>query len=254
LFIVALTNQTYFISGKFHNFKLEESFKYMNMLNEKQVVNSNNDMISYVNIKTFENNDKCIIYLHGLTNILGSLRYLEILKDISDYDIINVDYRGFGKSSGYLESPNQYLDDCLSVYDDCMTNSGYKHVVVISNCLGCIPGAGLATYRHVDKLIMVNPFYSFKDFTYDMLNVNIFIRSLNLIKLYTPHIKQLSNLMIPVVIIRSENDISNIWQTKAIFNVLNDHRSFFVCKNVHHTNIFHDQMFIEKLINELRIV
>lgn len=102
-----------------------------------------------------------IFYLHGNAGSLDTWgNCAKIYTDLG-YDFFILDYRGFGKSEGEIESQGQVFRD-LNVFYDAVA-SKYKHQKTI--IIGYSIGTGLATYlasiKKPDKLILQAPFYNF---------------------------------------------------------------------------------------------
>ena len=110
----------------------------------------------------FRKNPKGIIlYFHGNSrSIKGWAKYA---KDFYryDYNVVLVDYRGFGKSTG-KRSEEEMLDDMQFVYETLASEYGEKNMIVYGRSLG----SGFATKVAADNnpcyLILDAPYYNFK--------------------------------------------------------------------------------------------
>ena len=82
-----------------------------------------------------------ILYFHGNTrSIKGWAKYA---KDFYryNYDVVLVDYRGFGKSTG-KRSEKEMLNDMQFVYDTLTVNYDEHHILVYGRSMGPIWRAG----------------------------------------------------------------------------------------------------------------
>ena len=101
-----------------------------------------------------------ILYFHGNTrSIKGWAKYA---KDFYryDYDVVLVDYRGFGKSTG-KRSEKEMFADMQFVYDQLRSKYGEEHLIVYGRSLGSGFAAKLASDNHPRYLILDAPYYNF---------------------------------------------------------------------------------------------
>ena len=101
-----------------------------------------------------------ILYFHGNTrSIKGWAKYA---KDffIYNYDVILVDYRGFGKSTG-KRSEAAMLNDMQFVYNELLKKYNQQHLIIYGRSMG----SGFATKLACDNtprfLILDAPYFSF---------------------------------------------------------------------------------------------
>jgi hypothetical protein len=102
-----------------------------------------------------------ILYFHGNTrSIKGWARYA---KDFYryDYDVVLVDYRGFGKSTG-KRSEKEMLGDMQFVYDRLKENYTESHLIVYGRSMGSGFATKLACDNYPRYLILDAPYYSFR--------------------------------------------------------------------------------------------
>jgi len=101
-----------------------------------------------------------ILYFHGNTrSIKGWAKYA---KDFYryHYDVVLVDYRGFGKSTG-RKSEKEMLNDVQVVYDTLAVQYHENHLIVYGRSLGSGFAAKLASDNSPRYLILDSPYYSF---------------------------------------------------------------------------------------------
>jgi uncharacterized protein len=102
-----------------------------------------------------------VLYFHGNSrSIKGWAKYA---KDFSryNYDVVLVDYRGFGKSTG-KRSEKDMLDDMQFVYDTLAITYHENHLLVYGRSLGSGFAAKIASDNKPRYLILDAPYYSFK--------------------------------------------------------------------------------------------
>ena len=101
-----------------------------------------------------------ILYFHGNSrSIKGWARYA---KDFYryDYDVVLVDYRGFGKSTG-KRGEKQMLGDMQFVYATLLRDYQEHHMIVYGRSIGSGFAAKIASDNNPRYLILDAPYYSF---------------------------------------------------------------------------------------------
>lgn len=106
-----------------------------------------------------------ILYFHGNA---GSLqRWGKFATDFTSlgYDILMMDYRGYGKSTGEPNENNLY-QDAQSVLDWSGDHLGYKKLIIYGRSLGSAVASHLAIKAQADLLILETPFEELNDVLY----------------------------------------------------------------------------------------
>ena len=101
-----------------------------------------------------------LLYFHGNSrSIKGWAKYA---KDFYryNYDVVLVDYRGFGKSTGKRSEAN-LLSDMQFVYNRLKEQYGEQHLIIYGRSLGSGFAAKLASDNHPRYLILDAPYYNF---------------------------------------------------------------------------------------------
>lgn len=101
-----------------------------------------------------------ILYLHGNTrSIKGWAKYA---KDFYryNYDVVLIDYRGFGKSTGKI-SEEVILSDIQYVYNCLKADHPEHHLILYGRSIGSGFAAKIASDNRPRYLIMDAPYYSF---------------------------------------------------------------------------------------------
>ncbi len=102
-----------------------------------------------------------IIYFHGNTrSIKGWGKYARDFFRFG-YDVLLVDYRGFGKSVG-KRSESAMLRDMQFVYDELCLQFPEDHILVYGRSMGSGFASKLAADNHPRYLILDAPYYSFR--------------------------------------------------------------------------------------------
>jgi len=101
-----------------------------------------------------------IFYLHGNTrSIKGWAKYARDFYRYN-YDVVLVDYRGFGKSTG-KRSEKEMLDDMQFVYKSLTDHCPEDHIVVYGRSIGSGFATKIASDNRPRYLILDSPYYNF---------------------------------------------------------------------------------------------
>ena len=101
-----------------------------------------------------------ILYFHGNTrNIKGWAKYARDFYRYN-YDVVLVDYRGFGKSIG-PRSEKEMLNDMQFVYKTLLQSYPEQHMIVYGRSIGSGFASKVAADNNPRYLILDAPYYSF---------------------------------------------------------------------------------------------
>lgn len=107
-----------------------------------------------------ENPKGLILYFHGNSrSIKGWAKYARDFYRF-DYDVVLIDYRGFGKSTG-KRSEKKMLSDVQFVYDTLLKTYPEDHLIVYGRSMGSGFATKLASDNKPRYLILDAPYYSF---------------------------------------------------------------------------------------------
>lgn len=140
---------------KNHQFNFDQEFEELNLMS--------NDGISLNGLLFKASNSKGLIfYLHGNGGCLSS--WGEVASTYTDwnYDVFLLDYRGYGKSEGTINSEGQLSLDVQIVYDELKKKYAENKIIVLGYSLGTGLAAKLASMNNPKLLILQAPFFSLK--------------------------------------------------------------------------------------------
>ncbi len=107
-----------------------------------------------------ENPKGLILYFHGNTrSIKGWAKYARDFYRY-DYDVVLVDYRGFGKSTG-KRSEKEMMSDMQFVYDRLKEKYSEEHLIIYGRSMGSGFASKLASDNDPRYLILDAPYYNF---------------------------------------------------------------------------------------------
>ncbi len=162
LAIVAYFVQEYFM---FHPEKLPEDFEYKY---DQPFEEHFFDVEEGVRINglrfTLKQPKGIVIYFHGNTrSIKGWSKYASDFTQ-NDYEVLMIDYRGFGKSTGKRQEQAMYRDSQY-IYNQVRHWFPQEQIVIYGRSMGSGFAAKLASKNRPKMLILDSPYYSLSHLT-----------------------------------------------------------------------------------------
>jgi pimeloyl-ACP methyl ester carboxylesterase len=138
---------------------LNSNYKF-NIQNVEEVkIKVNQAEISALHYKR-PNPKGLVFFLHGNGGNLSSWLTDTLFYEKINYDLLMIDYRGYGKSTGQIKSEEQLLEDVKSCWDSVAKNYQGKKIIIFGRSLGTVLAAYLSQLVSPDLTILVAPFYS----------------------------------------------------------------------------------------------
>jgi uncharacterized protein len=162
--IVLLSIIAYFIQEKFifKPEKLKADFEFKYEVPFKELFFDVSPGVQINGLHFYREKPKgLILYFHGNSrSIKGWAKYAADFYRY-DYDVVLVDYRGFGKSTG-KRSEKDMLNDMQFVYESLTYHYAEHHILLYGRSMGSGFAAKLASENKPRYLILDAPYYSFK--------------------------------------------------------------------------------------------
>ena len=202
---ILLCGLVYFIQEKLIFFpeKLDKDFKF-NFGQEYRELNFKTQDNLQLNAVLFpaSHSKGLIFYLHGNAGSINS--WGGVAKTYTDlnYDVIIMDYRGFGKSDGRISTQAQLFQDAQIAYDEMKSIYDENKIIVLGYSLGSGIAAKIASTNQPRLLILQTPYYSVTDMmrhTYPILPTFI-------LKYKLETNKFLKGCKIPIVLFHGDQD------------------------------------------------
>lgn len=160
LYIIFLTT-LYFGQEKmiFHQSKLpsDHRFAFTEPFEEMSIACEDGTKLNGL-LFTTENPKGLVFYLHGNAGTIEQWGNLGSDFSGMGYDIFVLDYRGYGKSEGNIESEAQFFADVTAAYQT--LEKRYDNIVVIGYSIGTGPSAYLASKFNPSALVLQAPYYN----------------------------------------------------------------------------------------------
>ncbi len=176
--------------------------------------------------------DSVVILAHGWLMTKNSKAFTQMAKDFSkNYDVIVLDFRGHGKSSGKYSFGSKEINDLKPVID--FAHKKYKKIYLIGFSLGSLISVEYCSkYNNVDKLILVSAPTDFTKIENNMLSPNAFVPTLrkfewdrwtsirfgNIFDDKIKPIDEISKIKIPILLIAGKKDpIIRDWHNEELY-------------------------------------
>nr|MBC7611758.1 alpha/beta hydrolase [Pseudopedobacter sp.] len=154
----------------FSGTKLDKDFKF-NFPGDFEELNIKTEDGFHLNgilFKAKEVSKGVIFYLHGTNNSLNIWGKIAPIYTNLNYDILILDYRGYGKSGSEVNSENQLNSDLQKVYNQLKLLYKESNIIIIGQSIGTGPAAKLASINNPKELILQAPYYSLSDWIFNL--------------------------------------------------------------------------------------
>lgn len=193
---------------------------------------------------TVPNPKGAIYYLHGNSGNLGGWgemadAYLDL-----GYNILMIDYRGFGKSEGKIKSEKQFYSDAQMGYDYLKKKFKENEIVIVGFSIGTGTASYLASTNHPKSLVLKAPYYSWTERNKE--KIPYFPNFL--LKYKFENHKHLMKTNCPVYIFHGDKDVILSYASSIkLKSHLKEGDEFITLKGQQHFGINKNLEFIKKL-------
>src|SRR5688572_16307224 len=162
------------------------------------------DTLSLVDFSSTDTITKgVVLYFHGnKRNISWYSKYMSYFTK-HGYQVLMIDYPGFGKSTGRLTEQKLY-DWALEVYKMAHSRFGADSIIIYGKSMGTGIAAQLASIRDCKRLILETPYYDFPSLASNYLPVYPVKWMLHY---YMPTHTYIRNVSAPVTIFHGTRDL-----------------------------------------------
>ena len=183
--------------------KLPQGFKYSfsHTFEEFNLTTKDSAVLNAIHFKQ-DNPKGVILYFHGNAGDLSRWGDITTFFAEKKYDVVVMDYRTYGKSTGKLSEEALYSDAQL-FYDYALKHYGENKIVLYGRSLGTGIATKLAGTNSPDKLILETPYHSLLDVAKDRFP---FLPVKWLLKYKLLSHDYIQNVTCPVTIFHGTND------------------------------------------------
>ncbi|RAJ10830.1 hypothetical protein LX64_00437 [Chitinophaga skermanii] len=164
-FYVSVGVSLYYFQEKiiFHPIVLaaDYQFKFDIPFEEKLIKVNDKEQLSAILFKA-DSAKGIVLYFHG--NARNVVQYAQYAPNFTKhgYDVLVMDYRKFGKSTGKLSEQGMY-DDAMLMYNMARGRFQPQDIIIYGKSLGTGVAAELAAIRDCQRLILETPYYKLAD-------------------------------------------------------------------------------------------
>ncbi|MEM1124027.1 MAG: alpha/beta fold hydrolase [Bacteroidota bacterium] len=161
----------------FNPHKLQEDYTFSST-NEVEIEVDKDIFLNALWMRT-DNPKGAILYLHGNRGSNRRCQHQAMNMSNNGYDILMVDYRGYGKSDGKIYSQKQLYDDVQKVYDYLKESYREDQIILAGYSLGSGMASYLAANNNPQQLVMVAPYLNFYELKKRYIPIyipNIFVK------------------------------------------------------------------------------
>ncbi len=182
------------------------------------------------------NSDKkgVILYFHGNADNLD--RWGKVSSDFLErgYDVLMMDYRGFGKSDGKSTEETMY-EDAETMYHELIKEYAPSDIIVYGRSIGSGVATQIASRYKVKKLFLETPFYSLEDVVKQKYPYVLLLFKL---QFEFPNYSNIDSLETPIHIFHGTKDrIVPYESAEKLKSYLKDSDTFLTIEGAGHKNI-----------------
>jgi fermentation-respiration switch protein FrsA (DUF1100 family) len=196
-----------------------------------------------------ENPKGVILYFHGNAGDLARWGEIATFFAKKEYDIVLMDYRTYGKSTGKL-SEDALFNDAQLFYDYALQHYKNEDVIVYGRSLGAAIATHTASKNNPAKLILETPFYNLLEIAkkrFPVLPVKW------LLKYKFESDKYINNISCPITIFHGTDDTVVPYESgKKLFRLASGKKEFITVEGGGHNDLINFKAYtatIDKALN-----
>ncbi len=161
---IAVCIVLYFFQEKLLFFPTRLSRDHVFSFNDFEEIDHRVDEDVLVNTVLFKSKEQkgVVFFLHGNGGAIDGWGQGASLYINNGYDVLYMDYRGYGKSDGVIKSEQQLVSDAQVVYDYLKKRYTEARMIVSGISIGTGIAAKIAALNHPQRLVLNSPYYSLK--------------------------------------------------------------------------------------------
>jgi len=190
-----------------------------------------------------------LLYFHGNAGDLSKWGHVVAPFVDLGYDVLVMDYRNYGKSTGKLSEEGLYNDAQL-FYDYAKKEYPADKIVIYGRSMGASIATQLASRNKAKKLLLETPFYSLLDVAQDRFPL---LPIKQLLKYKMPSFKYIRQVRAPIRIFHgTADDVVSYKSGKKLFDSIPGHdKKMYPIEGGNHNNLIEFGSFQEAIRQEL---
>ena len=179
-----------------------------------------------------------LLFFHGNAgNLSNRSENVALLQKEVGVNILIIDYRGYGKSSGKPSEKGMYID-AETAYQELTQNRGIdpKKIIIFGRSLGAGVAGFLASQVKQGKVILEAPFTNTRDMAYE---VTPFFLIPRIMENRFDNKTYMKNLMIPKMVIHGNQDaVVPFYMGKELFELMTHPKRFYIIDGADHHDTY----------------
>jgi pimeloyl-ACP methyl ester carboxylesterase len=220
------------------------TFNFSNPFEELFLKADDGAIINAIHFKA-EQPKGVILYFHGNAGDLSRWGTITEFFVEKNYDVLVMDYRSYGKSSGTL-SEQALHDDAQMCYNYVMESYQESEIIIYGRSLGTGMATYLAANNNPGQLILETPFYSLTDIAKHRFPV---FPVKKILKYNFPTYKYIQNVKCHISIFHGKDDVVIPYASgEKLFNSINQNeKAFFTIENGGHNNLIEFDSYLQQI-------
>ena len=218
--------------------------------NEFEEINIKVDEEIALNTLLFKSNDPkgVVLFFHGNGGAIHGWWQGADIYVRNNYDVMYVDYRGYGKSDGKINSEKQLVDDAQKVYDFLKEKYAEETIIVSGTSIGTGIAAQIAVKNNPKLLILNSPYASLKA----LIKEKVLLVPSIIMKYQLETKNYIKAAKLPIFIFHGEKDTLIPSEHAQQLKAINNHIELQILKGVGHNNLNQSAVFRKELTRILR--
>ncbi len=187
-----------------------------------------------------------VLFLHGNGGSMADCAFSADLYLQNNYDVLYLDYRGYGKSGGAIKSEEQMIDDGQLTYDYLKQYFPENQIIILGMSMGTGIATSLATRNSPAKLVLNAPYFSLKSLIREKMPIVLDF----IIKYKFDTAVHLEKVKCPVIIFHGDKDVLIPIRHSQKLKEKHPDIQFHVLKNTTHNDLILNENY-EPLMNEI---
>lgn len=230
----------------FHPEKLPKAYQFT-FANEFEEINLTTDDGNMLNGLIFKSNNSrgLVVFYHNHSGNIEHWSRFALFINKLDYDVLLMDYRGFGKSTGKF-SEQSFLSDSILWYDFALDRYNEDVISVYGRGIGATFAAYVASLNNPKRLCLESPFHSINYVArahYPYLPIKIISKY----KFETD--RYIVDVNCKIYIFHGiQNELVNYKNSSKLYELSKGNMELFLIPDANHYNLINNTSYLNKIV------